>query len=115
MKIADKFGYKAMENFIKEDLARDEKEEKKIKVLRKEKKEREEKGRGKAGLQAFGFRGFGVKDKDSGSWRNFYGGRSRKEADGFKSKEGIRCFNCQGMGHVARDCVKSSSRGLGRK
>ena len=29
--------------------------------------------------------------------------------------EGIRCFNCQGMGHVARDCIKSSARGLGRK
>ena len=115
LKIADEFGYKAMEDFIKEDLARDEKEEKKIKALRKEKKEREEKGRGKAGLRGFGFRGFGVKDKDSGSWRNFYGGRSRKEADGFKSKEGIRCFNCQGMGHVARDCVKSLSRGQGRK
>ena len=118
LKIADEFGYKAMEDFIKEDLARDEKEEKKIKALRKEKKEREEKGRGKAGLRGFGFRGFGFKDKDSGSWRNFYGERSRKE--------GVRCFNCQGMGHVARDCVKapvgpgrdcfkSSSRGRGRK
>ena len=115
LKIADKFGYKAMEDFIKEDLARDEKEEKKIKALRKEKKEREEKGRGKAGFRGFGFRGFGGKDKDSVSWRNFYGGRSRKEADGFKSKEGIRCFNCQGMGHVARDCVKSLLRGQGRK
>ena len=50
LKIADEFGYKAMEDFIKEDLARDEKEEKKIKALRKEKKERGEKGRGKAGL-----------------------------------------------------------------
>ena len=64
LKIADEFGYKAMEDFIKEDLARDDKEEKKIKALRKEKKEREEKGRGKAGLRGFGFRGFDAKDKD---------------------------------------------------
>ena len=42
LKIANEFGYKAVEDFTKEDLARNEKEEKKIKWLRKE-KEREEK------------------------------------------------------------------------
>ena len=115
LKIADEFGYKAMEDFIKEDLARDEKEEKKIKALRKEKKEREEKDKGKAGLRGFRFRGFDSKDKDFGSWRNFYGGRSRKGTDGFKSKEDIKCFNCQAVGHMARDCVKLSSRGRSRK
>ena len=54
LKVADEFGFKAMEDFIKEDLARNEKEEK-IKALRKEKREREEKGGGKAGLRSFGF------------------------------------------------------------
>ena len=43
LKIADKFGFRALDDFNKEDLARDEKEEKKIKALRKEKKEKEEK------------------------------------------------------------------------
>ena len=56
---ADEFGFKAMEDFIKEDLARNEKEEKKIKALRKEKREREEKGGGKAGLRVPRCRGQG--------------------------------------------------------
>ena len=51
LKIANEFGYKAVEEFVKEDLARDEKEEKKIKLLRKEKKERE-KNRSYQGQQA---------------------------------------------------------------
>ena len=104
-----------MQDFIKEDLARDEKEEKKIKALRKEKKEREEKDKGKASLRGFSFRGFDSKDKDLDLWRNFYGGRSRKGAVGFKSKEAMRCFNCQAVGHIARDCVKLSSGGRIKK
>jgi hypothetical protein len=63
LKVADEFGFKAMEDFIKEDLARNEKEEKKIKALRKEKRDREEKVGGKAGLQGFWFRGVGGRAK----------------------------------------------------
>ena len=40
LKVADKFGFDAMEDFSKEDLARNKEEEKKIKVFRKEKKDR---------------------------------------------------------------------------
>ena len=47
MKMADEFCFKALDEFIKEELARNAKEEKKIKRLRKEKKEREEKFKGK--------------------------------------------------------------------
>ena len=47
MKIADEFGFKALDEFLKEELARNAKEEKKIKRHRKEKKEREEKFKGK--------------------------------------------------------------------
>ena len=84
LKIADEFGYKAMQDFIKEDLARDEKEEKKIKALRKEKKEREEKDKGKGGFQGFRFRGSGAGlrnkyfyEKDSDGRRNRKGADSR--------------------------------------
>jgi len=36
LKIADEFGFPALDDFTKEDLARDEKEEKKIKALKKD-------------------------------------------------------------------------------
>ena len=49
LKIADEFGFKSLDDFVKKDLARDDKEEKKLKALRKEKKEREEKGRARRG------------------------------------------------------------------
>ena len=39
--IADEFGFPSLRDFIKEDLARDDKEEKKLKAMRKEKRERE--------------------------------------------------------------------------
>ena len=124
LKIANEFGYKAVEEFDKEDLARDEKEEKKIKRLRKEKKEREEKNRssvfgswggrnGKSSFKSFrdGYRAVGsfVKDK------KFEGSGGGKEDDKAKSKDGIKCYNCQGFGHMARDCSKPQSGGKGRK
>ena len=42
LKVADEFGLEAMEDFNKEDLARNKEEEKKIKVFRKEKRDREQ-------------------------------------------------------------------------
>ena len=46
VKVADEFGYSAMEDFNREDLARNKDEEKKIKIFRKEKKERERRNGG---------------------------------------------------------------------
>ena len=57
LKIADEFGFRALEDFNKEDLARDEKEEKKLKGLRKEKKEKEEKSRARRAETAIGASG----------------------------------------------------------
>ena len=116
LKIADEFGYKAMQDFIKEDLARDEKEEKKIKALRKEKKEREEKDKGKGGFRGFRFRGSGAGLRN----KYFYekdsdGRRSKKGADSRRSREDIECFYCQAVGHMARDCAKLSSERRRRK
>ena len=115
LKITNELGYKAAEEFTREDLARNEKEEKKIKWLRKEKKEREEKMRpsqtskfGKSSFKSFkdGYRGFGNAYKD----KKFEGGRSSKEDDKSKSKDSVKCYNCQGFGHMARECRKSGAR-----
>ena len=99
LKVADEFGFKAMEDFVKEDLARDEKEEKKIKALRKEKKEREEKVRGKGRVSRpwttrVGNKGFERDFVKRGSW---------------KGRADMKCYCCLGLGHMARDCVRSSS------
>ena len=114
LKIADEFGFPALDDFTKEDLARDEKEEKKIKALKKDRKEKEEKSRSRRGRGGYAsgrgsFRGFGFKD------RSFYGGRSDKRTDGLKGKEKVNCFNCQAVGHMARDCVKPSAGGRDRR
>ena len=86
LKIADELGFRAMEEFDKEDLARDEKKEKKIKVLRKEKKEKEEKIRsnrfnrsGKEGFRGFreSYQGFGDGFRD----KKFDDKRKNKEGD----------------------------------
>ena len=56
LKIADEFGFDGLDTFSKEDLARNDKEEKKIKAMRKEKKEKEEKLRAKRGKEG-GYQG----------------------------------------------------------
>ena len=126
LKIANEFGFKAVKDFTKEDLARNDAEEKKIKRLRKEKKEREEKA---CGYQSFrggrgGFRSFGDGRQGleaPGGWGNYYkdkkfdGDRVAKEGDKSKSKDGVKCYNCQGFGHMARECSKPYAGGKGRK
>ena len=97
-----------MEDFIKEDLARDEKEEKKIKALRKEKKEREEKFKGKGG-RVFPSRAWGSRVRS----RDF--AEEKKSWKGVDTHKDIECYNCQGVGHMARNCVKPSSGRRGKK
>ena len=103
-----------MQDFIKEDLARDEKEEKKIKALRKEKKEREEKGKSKGA-----FRGFCARGSGAGLRNKYFYKRdsdwSKKGADNRRSRRDIECFSCQAVGHMARDCAKLSSERQRRK
>ena len=136
LKVADEFGFKAVEDFTKEDLARDDKEEKKIKALRKEKRGREEKYRslwggraGRSGFRGFrgGHRGFygGFGGAYGGSYggsfggayrdREFEGDRGVKRDDKAKQGKGVKCYNCQGFGHMARECTKPQSGDKGRK
>ena len=111
LKVADKFGFKAAEEFVKEELARNAEEEKKIKRFRKELTERQGKMRNFRGARG-GYGGYG-----RGGFGGFGGGRQ-----GFKSRQftgadkdgsdkskssDVRCFNCQGFGHMARDCTKA--------
>ena len=81
LKVADEFGFEAMEDFSKEDLARNKEEEKKIKVFRKEKKDREQR----------------TVKKGTPRW-------FRKFRDDYN-----RCYSCWELGHVTRDCVRRDS------
>ena len=106
LKVADSYGFKAAEEFVKDELARTADEEKKIKRFRKEKKEREEKARSNRGFRG-GRGGYG----SFGSGRQGFKGRqsdgsSKEVSDKSKSKD-VKCYNCQGFGHIARDCSKA--------
>ena len=94
------FGFRSLGDFIKEDLARDDKEEKKLKALRKEKKEREEKSRARrsGNYRSFG-RGYrsvkdGFSSVSSSSSRKKFGDKSSGR-DGVKAKDkdGYLVFN----------------------
>ena len=95
LKVADEFGFDAMEDFSNEDLARNKEEEKKIKVFRKEKKDREQKAvkKGKASERG---------------WKNLGHGFSYNRSYGFSYNR--RCYSCSGVGHVVADCVRQGSR-----
>ena len=73
LKVADEFGFEAMEDFSKEDLARNKEEEKKIKVFRKEKKDREQRTVKKGTPRWFRKFRDDYNRRDSG--RGFRGGR----------------------------------------
>ena len=125
LKIADEFGSKAVVEFSKEDLARNDKEEKKIKRLRKDKKEREEKARssGFARGGRGGYRGYRSAPRNYGTFARFDGrfdgrfdkGSDRekvgKEESKTKAGAGVKCYNCQGFGHMARECSKPQADG----
>ena len=125
LKIENEFGHKAVVEFSKEDLARDDKEEKKIKRLRKEKKEREEKSRssGVARGGRGGYRGYRSAPRNYGTFSRFDGrfdgrfdrGSDREKAGKEESKTkagaGVKCYNCQGFGHMARECSKPQADG----
>ena len=57
-----------------------------------------------------GYQGLGDSYKD----RKLEGKKYSKES-GDKTKADVKCYNCQGFGHMARDCSKPQSGGRGRK
>ena len=117
LKIADEFGFRGLEDFIKEDLARDDKEEKKLKALRKEKREREERSRVRS-YRSFGgsYRSVedGFRSGDSSPLRKKFDDKFSGK-DRVKDKDNVRCYNCERFGHYAKDCAKSKSRGRAGK
>ena len=113
LKVADKFGFNAAEEFVKDELARNADEEKKIKRFRKEQKERQDKMRSYRGFRGGrgGYGGFGSGYGGFGSGRQGFkarqfGGVAKDSSDKSKAKD-VRCYNCQGFGHIARDCTKA--------
>ena len=115
LKIADEFGFRCLEDFIKEDLARDDKEEKKLKALRKEKREREERSRSRS-YRSYRSNEDGFCSVDSSSSRKKFDDKSSGR-DGVKDKDKdhTRCFSCKRYGHYARDCNKSKWGGRAGK
>ena len=112
------FGFRSLGDFIKEDLARDDKEEKKLKPLRKEKKEREEKSRARRGgsYRTYGGGYRSVRDTfgrvSSSSSRKRFGDKSNgRDGAKIKDKDDTKCYNCQRFGHYARDCTKAKQGG----
>ena len=110
LKIADELGFRALDDYGKEELARNDKEEKKIKMLRKEKKEREERSKkSKGGYSSFRDRKFGDRGK------KFEGNRDNRD-NRAGGKSDIKCFTCDRFGHMARECNKpKEAGGRGRK
>ena len=118
LKIQDEFGSRGLEDFIKEELARDSKEENKLKALRKEKREREERSRVRS-YRSFGgsYRSIedGFRSGDSSPLRKKFDDKSSGR-DRVKDKDkDVRCYDCERFGHYARDCAKSKSRGRAGK
>ena len=115
IKVADEFGFKAMDGFTKEDLARDDKEEKKIKALRKEKREKEEKLKGGLrGGRVVSGRAWASGGGSKGAAKKGFGRKPAQWANGRDGHKAVRCFGCWGLGHMARDCVRPSG-GRARK
>ena len=99
LKVADEFGFEVMEDFSKEDLARNKEEEKKIKVFRKEKRDREEMSVGKEKvLRMVWGQHCGVRDEFMSKWWK-----------GYRRVLYDRCYSCFGVGHFAVECVRRGS------
>ena len=110
LKVADKYGFMAAEEFVKDELARNADEEKKIKRFRKELKERQDKVRTSRGYRGgrggYGGFGGGYGGGRQGFKSRQFVGSAKDSADKSKAKD-VRCYNCQGFGHIARDCTKA--------
>jgi hypothetical protein len=108
LKIADEYGWEGLEVFKGEELARNEKEEKKLAQLKKQMKEK--KSSWNTGKEAP--RKHFQDRKGRGSDLSRGGQGDRGGAAG--RRPNVQCNTCAGWGHFARDCYTGSSQKSGR-
>ena len=109
MKIADKWGWPAVEEFTEVQLARNEQEAKKIKKIMKANKARIGKAReveSKGGKQ-FSQGDYQRRRASSNDYRREEHGTERKK------KDDRLCFSCNKPGHLSKDCRSQGARSRG--
>ena len=102
LKVADKYGWAGATDFQEEELARDEKEEKKLKAIRKDFEARNKRNQGGSMYKNTSYANY----RDEGTDNN----KDTRKQENVSSKD---CYECGKAGHLARDC--RSKRGGGEE
>ncbi len=118
IRFADRDGWSAALNFLADDIAQDEKEEKRMKKGRKDaenSKNKEGKGRATGGNERRGASQYQLTSPSRGSYASFgqQGGARRQRDEQYeyrRESDGRECYICGQLGHVARACYRRHRR-----